>query len=86
MFSLFKQIQKDRAYLVKVDDHFTEMKMPALLVEGLLHLNGTENRKNANMDKTFIKALIIGICTIKAIQNNCQIHKDLLIFMKGIFL
>lgn len=35
------------------------------------------------MDKTFIKALVIGLCTLKAIENGDEINKDLLVFIKG---
>lgn len=76
---------KDRAYFVKIDDQFKEIKMASLLVNGLKILNDGENRKQPGLDKTFVKALIIGLCTQKAIENGEQIHKDLLIFMKGLY-
>lgn len=60
--------------------------MAALLVKGLLELNKDENRGNANLDKPFIKALIIGLCTLKRIKNGDPIKKDLLIFIKGHYL
>lgn len=84
MISFLEQDQKDRAYLVKIDNAFEEVKMASKLVNGLYRLNDLEKRKNRALDKAFIKALIIGLCTIKAIQNGDQIHKDRLIFIKGI--
>lgn len=76
----------DRAYLVLIDGQYQEVKMAALLVNGLLHLNKMENRGNANFDKTFIKALIIGLCTLKNVESSEPLKKDLLIFIKGIFI
>lgn len=58
--------------------------MAALLVKVLRSLNDETNRKNADLDKSFVKGLVIGFFTIKAVQNNEQMHKDLYIFMKGI--
>lgn len=81
-----KQAQKDRAYILKIDGQYKELKMAALLVKGLLELNKDENRDNANLDKSFIKALMIGVCTLKKIENGDAIKKDLLIFIKGYYL
>lgn len=81
----FKANEKmDRAYLVKIDNRFEEMKMASVLVNGLKCLNDGENRKQSGLDSAFIKALIIGLCTTKAIKNGVPIHKDLMIFIKGL--
>lgn len=69
---------------MKIDGQYQEVKMAALLVNGLLHLNRNENRGNANFDKPFIKTLIIGLCTLKNVGNGEPIKKDLLIFIKGV--
>lgn len=71
--------------MVKVDGRFEEVKMAVRLVKGLLQLNETENRGNAMLDKPFIKALIIGLCTLKVLDNGEAINKDLLIFIRGNF-
>lgn len=57
--------------------------MAAVLVDALKLFNNEENRNNTDLDQPFIKALIIGICTKKSIQSGEDIHKDLLIFIKG---
>lgn len=59
--------------------------MPSVLVNVLRALNGTNNRNNSQCDKAFIKAALIGFCTIKAIVNRTPIHRDLLLFIKGTF-
>lgn len=69
--------------MVKIGDAFMEVKMAATCVKGLLRFNETENRKDTGLDKAFIKALIIGLCTIKQVKENDRINKDLLIFLKG---
>lgn len=58
--------------------------MASVLVKGLKLFNDGENRKKIEFDKPFIKALIIGLCTKKAIEDGEEVHKDLLIFMKGL--
>lgn len=57
--------------------------MASILVNGLSRLNTGENRKNPDLDKAFVKALIIGFCTTKSIRSGHAINKDLMIFMKG---
>lgn len=75
---------KDRAFLVRVDGVFKEIVFSAQLMNGLFALNQPALRKNPVMDKCFIKALIIGICTIRAIRDDAiAINKDILAFMKG---
>lgn len=76
--------EKDRAYLVKIDKRFEEFKMAKLLLVGLKCLNCGENRKKSGLDYAFVKALIIALCTSKAIKNGMKIHKDLKIFIKGL--
>lgn len=75
---------KDRGYFIKIDNQFKEINMASLLVNGLQCINNGENRKQPGLDKAFVKALIIGLCTKKAIENGEQIHKNLLVFMKGL--
>lgn len=58
--------------------------MAAVLVNGLMRMNENGSLKKSGLDAAYIKALIIGICTIKSIENGDSIHKDMLIFMKGI--
>lgn len=48
-----------------------------------MHLNGSEIRKDASFDIAFVKALVIGICHVKSIEQNGNIHKDMYIFLKG---
>lgn len=52
-------------------------------MNGLLQMNTAENRGKVNLDKAFIKALIIGLGTLKKIENGEPIHKDILVFIKG---
>lgn len=57
--------------------------MAAFLVKVLQRLNDGKNRKTAAMDKAFVKAMVIGLCHVKAIEKNEPIHKDMYIFLKG---
>lgn len=68
---------------MQIDGRYQEVKMAALLVNGLLCLNKNENRDNANFDKPFIKALIISLHTLKKIDIGEPMKKDLLIFIRG---
>lgn len=80
------QNKNDRAYLLQIDGRYQEVKMAAVLVNGLIQLNRVENRNDASLDTSFIEALIIGLCTRKSVMSpSFQIQKDLLIFMRGLF-
>lgn len=80
----FKEnVKKDRAYSVRINGVFEEVKMASLLVNGLKYMNDGNYRKQSTLDHAFVKMLIIGLCTKDAIKNGEQIHKDLKIFMKG---
>lgn len=71
---------------MKIDGRFKDVTMAAVLVKLLRRANDTENRKKAGLDRGFLKALIIGLCTAKSIEKGEQIHKDILIFIKELFL
>lgn len=75
----------DRAYIVKINGRYEEVKMAVLVVNCLLCLNKNEHRANANFDKAFIKTLVIALHTLKRIKIGEPIHKDLLVFIRGNF-
>ncbi|XP_055325715.1 uncharacterized protein LOC129579588 [Sitodiplosis mosellana] len=55
----------DRAYLIKGSK---EIALPAIVVKGLIQLNGEQNRQNEQFDKNFIKALLVGLIGINKIK------------------
>lgn len=65
---------------------FKEVKFSAQLINGLTMFNQPALRQNVAYDKPFIKALIIGICTVQSIQNEECIHKDFIKFVRELFL
>lgn len=73
---------------VRIDDVFKEIELSAQLVNGLCLLNQPTNRQNITFDKSFVKALIISICTLQAIKTSGEeaIHKDVLKFIRELFL
>lgn len=80
----FKQnANGDRAFKVQVCDGFKEISLSARAVAGLIKLN-TEKRTNKNVDKVFIKVLVIAVCTIKRIKETAMPFNDGEIeFIKG---
>lgn len=78
--------ENDRAYLTRIDKKYEEIKMASVLVNGLKCMNEGDYRKQSTLDHAFVKMLIIGLCTKDAIKNGKQIHKDLKIFMKGLYI
>lgn len=81
MFSI--KATNDRAYLVKIDGRFKELKMAAVMVDALRRFNDGDNRKNFARDKAFVKTLIIGLCGLKSIEDGESVHQDLIIFIRG---
>lgn len=80
------QLNKDRAYTIQINNKNQEVTLASRVISGLLWLNEPNRRENTEYDKTFIKALLIGICTLKTIQNlseNQRIPKGVLAFIKG---
>lgn len=53
------------------DDNFKEIRLPALAVKGLLNLS-----RNEMNDLRFVKALLIGFCTVNEIKK-CKTIKDI---------
>lgn len=82
-FNFSIQYLKDRAYFVKINGKYKELKMSSVLIKSLGHLNTKDNRKKTDLDLTFVQVLLIGLCTSKAIKQNEPIQKDVLIFIKG---
>lgn len=69
-----------------VDGVFREIKFSSQLIKGLSLFNGETRRENVALDKSFIKGLLIGICTINTIRKEKNIHKDILAFIRELFL
>lgn len=68
--------------MVQVGEHFEEIKLPARAVNGLKGLNSDGKRESTSKDKMFIKALLVGLSSVKGIKNG-EINKRLIRFMKG---
>lgn len=65
---------------------FREVSLSARAVTGLIKLN-TEKRTNKSVDKIFIKALVIAVCSLQRIKDSAIPFNDGDIeFMKGIFI
>lgn len=58
-----------------------EVKLSERVISGLIMLN--EDRKNAQKDKSFIKALLIGVNAMKDIKESKTLPKETIAFIKG---
>lgn len=74
--------------MVRIDGVFKEIKFSAQLVNGLCLFNQPTNRQKVSFDKPFIKALLIGICTLQTLKLKGEegIHKDVEKFIRELFL
>lgn len=64
-----------------------EIKIATKVVDGLMSLNKPPHRNDIGKDKSYVKALLITINTLKGIQNmheNEKIPRHILGFIKGI--
>lgn len=82
-FTFLLQAEKDRGYLVKTNDEHREVKLKGQLVQFLIKLN-TDRGQDANMDKVFIKALLIAVFTVKFIKSGAILEPELMKFIEGI--
>lgn len=69
--------------MVKMGDKYEKVRIGAHVVNGLINFNKPEKRADILIDKSFIKALLIGIVGLKRIKENGKIEKGLIKFMKG---
>lgn len=79
-------MNKDRAYTIQFDGGFKEISISAKAVQGLISLNQPGRRENETKDKSFLKALLISVCSLKKIQclqPNQQPEKEMVNFIKG---
>lgn len=61
----------DRCFMAAKADTFVEMRLPAKVVNGLLLMN--EKKPSQEFDVGFLKAMLIGFCSMKTIkQNGCD--------------
>lgn len=65
-----------------MNDNYKEVQLSIRAINVLIKLN-TEKRNDGCADRTFIKALLIAICTIKNIQQNIRIQDGIMEFMHG---
>lgn len=70
--NFFQKENGDRAFKVKFDSGFKEITLSARAVNGLIKFN-EEYRNAAKMDKMFLKALFIGLYTLKRIREVTEI-------------
>lgn len=67
-------------------DGFREVSLSARAVTGLIKLNA-EKRTNTNVDKIFVKALVIAVCTLQRFKESAMPFSDGDIeFIKGSFI
>ena len=68
----------DRAFRIEVRGSVKEVLLSAVAVKGLITLN-TQRRTDRKVDKTFLKALVIGVCSL----NRFKESTDLMPFKNG---
>lgn len=87
IFHLLK-VRKDRAYTIQVDGNHREISIAAKVIEGLSCYNQPGQRENKAKDKSFVKALLISVCSIKLIRvlkSNQNPPKGMINFIRGYF-
>lgn len=67
---------------MQVGDRFEEITLSVRVVNGLKDLNGNDKRDNVSKDKTFVKALLVGVFGVKAIKDG-HVNKYVVRFIKG---
>lgn len=67
---------------MQVGDRFEEITLSVRVVNGLKYLNGNDKRDNVSKDKTFVKALFVGVFGVKAIKDG-GVDKYIVRFIKG---
>lgn len=83
--NLNTQANGDRAYLILTKNEAKEVKLAALVINGLKQLNAAEKRKNTSYDKAYLKALLVGLVGISGIKSH-GIDKSVMKFVKGSYL
>lgn len=81
-------MNKDRAYTIQIGGIFKEISISAKAVDGLIVLNQPGRRENGKKDKSFLKALLISVCSLKTIQclrTNQKPAKEMISFIKGTY-
>lgn len=63
-----QQLNGDRAFQINVRGEFKDKWLSAQVVNGLVELNG-KKRNDTKVDKVFLKALVIGACTLKPFKE-----------------
>lgn len=78
-------MKKDRCYIIE-NNGSQNVSIAAAVVERLIGLNQPGRRENTTKDKTFVKALLIAVCSLQFIRNlspNQKPPKPSLNFIKG---
>lgn len=71
----------DRCFMAQKGNEFKEIRLPAKAVDGLLMMN--EKKRSQKFDVAFLKALLIGFCTLKKIKENGIIDEEIGRVVKG---
>lgn len=77
------QVKGDRAYLLTTKGGTKEVKLAAMIINGLKQLNTADKRKTASFDKAFIKALLVGFIGVDGIKTK-GVDKHVWKFIRGI--
>lgn len=62
-------------------DKFVEIRLPAKVVIGLRNMN--EHKRSERFDVVFLKAMLIGFCTLKKIKDSDSIDEAIRGVMEG---
>lgn len=79
-------MEGDRAFKIMVGDEYKDKWLSAYAVSGLIKLN--QQRKDSKADKNFLKALVIGACTLqrfKEFPKESIFEEGVFELIKGIF-
>lgn len=78
-----QQASGDRAFKIEIHGEFKEVLLSARVVMGLVTLNG-KKRNDMKTDKVFLKALVIGVCTLKRVKESpSPFDEGIVQFVKG---
>lgn len=61
------QVNGDREFMIGNEDSFEEVQLKSAAVDGLIKMN--KKKREKQFDLVYLKALLIGFCTLKTIKD-----------------
>lgn len=61
------QVNGDREFMIGNEDSFEEVRLKSTAVDGLIKMN--KKKREKQFDLVYLKALLIGFCTLKTIKD-----------------